>query len=386
MKQEKTTKKHNKGLGSVFYSESRKSYVGQYVVDLDNNQKRRITVYGKTKSEVKRKLEELYVKNRCGEYKVSTYITISELGQDILDEQFALNEICNSTYHRKLDTLKSLSPLTEMRVQDVTEKDLKKFFVTQINYSQSVLNKSYQLLATIFHEALKRKYILSNPMLDVKKPKSKQTGYKVRGLTIDEQKSFLAAINESKCRFFPQMLISLYTGLRMGEVNALSAEDIDFNRKTLTVCKTISRGVSASDSILKPSPKTEAGNRTVYLSKDAIRILFFVVSRRKHGLLFTQSNGDFITTQMVNGSFTELNRKYHFIDKAIPGKVTTHSLRHTFATRCIESGMPAKVLQKLLGHQSITTTLDTYCDVFASFNETNISQFEDYLSNNNISI
>ena len=102
--------------------------------------------------------------------------------------------------------------------------------------------------------------------------------------------------------------------------------------------------------------------------------------------MFTQPNGEFITSQMVNSSFIELNKKYHFIDKAIPGKVTTHSLRHTFATRCIESGMPAKVLQKLLGHQSITTTLDTYCDVFSSFNEKNITQLEDYLSENQITI
>ena len=386
MQQKKAKKKRSNGLGSIFYSETRKSYVGQYSVIMDNNQKRRLTVYGKTKSEVKSKLEDLFVRNKCGEFKVSTHITVNELGQEILDEQFALNEICNSTYYRKLDTLKSLCPLTEYRVQDVEEKDLKRFFISKINYSQSYLNKVYQLLASIFREALKRKYIITNPMVEVKKPKSKQVANKVRGLTVDEQKLFLAAINESRCNFFPQMLISLYTGLRMGEINALSAEDIDFDKKTLTVRRTISRGVSSSDAVLKPTPKTEAGNRTVYLSKDAIKILYFVVSRRKHGLLFTQPNGEFITSQMVNSSFIELNKKYHFIDKAIPGKVTTHSLRHTFATRCIESGMPAKVLQKLLGHQSITTTLDTYCDVFSSFNEKNITQLEDYLSENQITI
>ena len=144
MKKENQKKTH-KGLGSVFYSDNRKSYVGQYSVDLDNNQKRRLTVYGKTKSEV----------------------TVNELGQEILDEQFALNEICNSTYYRKLDTLKSLCPLTDIRVQDVEEKDLKQFFISKINYSQSYLNKVYQLLASIFREALKRKYIITNPMAEV---------------------------------------------------------------------------------------------------------------------------------------------------------------------------------------------------------------------------
>ena len=60
-------------------------------------------------------------------------------------------------------------------------------------------------------------------------------------------------------------------------------------------------------------------------------------------------------------------KKYNVLDPAVPGVVSLHSLRHTYATRCIESGMPVKVLQKRLGHANIETTLNTYCDVFSDY-------------------
>ncbi len=60
-------------------------------------------------------------------------------------------------------------------------------------------------------------------------------------------------------------------------------------------------------------------------------------------------------------------KKYNVLDPNITGVVSLHSLRHTYATRCIESGMPVKVLQKRLGHANIETTLNTYCDVFSDY-------------------
>ena len=82
-----------------------------------------------------------------------------------------------------------------------------------------------------------------------------------------------------------------------------------------------------------------------------------------------------------------LNRpKPNILDNSICGKVDLHSLRHTFATRCIESGMPAKVVQKVLGHTDISITLDTYCDVFDKYAEDNLKIADAYMSEHNISL
>ena len=79
--------------------------------------------------------------------------------------------------------------------------------------------------------------------------------------------------------------------------------------------------------------------------------------------------------------FQRAIQKYGVLDPNIKGKVSLHSLRHTFATRCIEAGMQPKVLQKLLGHSDIQVTLNTYCDAFENFQKENIEKTDIYFAN-----
>ena len=72
--------------------------------------------------------------------------------------------------------------------------------------------------------------------------------------------------------------------------------------------------------------------------------------------------------------------KYEILDKTLKGRVTLHSLRHTFATRCIEAGMQPKVLQHLLGHSDIKITLNTYCDAFEGFKKENVAKADEYFA------
>ncbi len=95
--------------------------------------------------------------------------------------------------------------------------------------------------------------------------------------------------------------------------------------------------------------------------------------------LFEQ-NGKLINTSQVNMQFQRVIEKHEILDNSIKGRVSLHSLRHTFATRCIEAGMQPKVLQHILGHSDIKITLNTYCDAFESFQNENIAKTDEYFA------
>ena len=203
-------------------------------------------------------------------------------------------------------------------------------------------------------------------MQNIRLPKSKKQKEKVRALTVDEQSKLITLLQSEDVKYSAQMLISLYTGMRMGEVNALTVKDINLTFNTISVNKTIARG-QKGEAILNKSTKTEAGMRTIRINDEIKPLLTECIKYADNDFLFLTSNGHYINTNQVNMVLKRLFEKYDIIDANVYGKVTCHSLRHTYATRCIEGGMPAKVLQKQLGHKDITMTMNIYCDAFEQF-------------------
>ena len=195
---------------------------------------KRKSYYGKTKGEVDRKIKEFKRRLKAGEFKVvevadlSETITLHELAQKIIEDQHDLNEISDSSYDRKCETLKKLAPIGGVRIRDITEDMIRKFLITQMGYSQSIINKVYQMLKGTLDEAVRKKYIAEHPMISIKKPKTKQEKVKVRALTLAEQEELLDILKTQKVLYGDQMLLSMFTGMRMGEVNALDIRDIDF--------------------------------------------------------------------------------------------------------------------------------------------------------------
>ena len=180
------------------------------------------------------------------------------------------------------------------------------------------------------------------------------------------------------------MFLSLFTGLRIGECCALMVEDIDFNKKSIFVHQTVSRGKFGETTLTQT--KTAAGTRKIFASDEVLLFLKAIIGNRQSGLLFRSSNNCLVTTNQVNASYSNAIKNYKIVDSTVYGKVDLHSLRHTYATRCIESGMPAKVLQTILGHSNIKITLDIYCSVFEEFSNEHQKAVIHYLKENDLTI
>lgn len=155
------------------------------------------------------------------------------------------------------------------------------------------------------------------------------------------------------------ILISLHTGLRIGEICALSWEDIDLQNHILRVRHTVARIRNTDDSLpnttclIIDTPKTPASIRDIPISSALIPILTAIKTTSTSKYVLSSSN-DFLSPRTFEYRYHRLLQ-----ESGIP-PVNYHALRHTFATRCIEAGVDVKSLSEMLGHANVAITLNTY--------------------------
>ena len=318
------------GEGYIYYVESRKRYSGQINLVIDGERVRK-TVYGKTERETRNKLKELQIQALAGNLhneKKQQMPTIFQYAEKMMDEQLALNEIRQSSYDRKMETLKMLSAISDKPINELTEDDIIAFFKTQLDYSQSCINKMYQLLGAVLSKATHRKIIEDNPIKEIKCPKSNKKTIPVRALTVDEQKKLLNVLKNEDIRYSDIMLLSMFTGMRIGECCALMVEDINLDDRTISVNKTVARGKFGKN--VFNETKTSAGTRTLFVNEDVADFLRTIIGRKKSGLLFMSSNHNLVTTNQVNYSYSAALKSFGIVDKTVYGRVDLHSLRHPY--------------------------------------------------------
>lgn len=154
------------------------------------------------------------------------------------------------------------------------------------------------------------------------------------------------------------ILISLYAGLRIGEICALTWNDIDLNNKVIYVRNTVVRvksaaGDSAKTHLIIDTPKTAASLRCIPICSTLLSALTSCATRATSQYVVSYTS-NFVSPRTYDYRFKKL------LDACQIPRINYHALRHTFATRCIEAGVDVKSLSEILGHGDVSITLNTY--------------------------
>ncbi len=221
--------------------------------------------------------------------------------------------------------------------------------------------KIRSIMKKMFAYACENHMISSNPITPSVNY-AKESGRERRVFTKEEQELFEELAKGSQ--YYSVFKLILDTGLRVGELAALKWENVDLNRKQINIKNTLYINNDTRE-YEESTPKTKAGLRTIDLTKAAYDIILDKRAVKKANIpaefreyVFLNGNNRPITEVDVNKALQRIVKKKMGIDGYTP-----HCLRHTFATRCAESGMKPKTLMKVMGHSNIATTMEIYVHV-----------------------
>lgn len=273
------------------------------------------------------------------------------------------NSVKPTTYDRLVTSKNSLHdyPIAMLSLREVGSDDVQHYVneLVRDGYAHTTIKKQYGLVTSFLKYAYANGY-LSRPIYGVKLPSQSSVRKKKRDVAAysEIEEARLRVIFETlETPLYGAALLMLETGMRVGEVLALTWDDIFWGRRAVRINKTLIRITNESDSTrVQEGAKSYFSNRLVPLSERAISVL-----RRLgpgDGYIFANDRGDPITYEALRWQIQKACKRARVEYRGM------HIFRHTFATNCYKRGCDVKILSKLLGHADVTITYNVYIHLF----------------------
>lgn len=353
-------------------------------------------------------LEDLSKQKQIKDKNILDY-TIWEYADRYLNTKTDIRANTKRGYISIRNVLKSY--FNNKKIKDIDKTQILEFYnhLRSLNLTENTISHYSKFLSPLFDFAIKENvYNLKNPAkykkfdaetydLKIEIPKRK-----VKVLEPNKQKDLLYLIKNSQHDFFRKLevpyLLSIYTGIRRGELCALEITDFDFSINLLTISKSLDYKKEDNKIINDPKGKEI---REIYLPESIMQIIKNYVNNQDQSLweeqyktiqipynlqkqtgtmnfnpIFRHANGSLITPSYISHTFAKLIKKENF-----KPYVVWHDLRHTCATNLIDMGFNLYEVQKYLGHQFIETTERFYATIFTAKQKKNAEKIGSALDN-----
>ncbi|MBO6138237.1 MAG: tyrosine-type recombinase/integrase [Lachnospiraceae bacterium] len=370
--------------GENIYKRKDGRYEARYIAGRrENGRARYRSVYAKTLREVRRKKYEgmrALEEGRDARELISATVQ-NVAGKWLKDESRNWKESTACRYKEKLQ-LYVIPEYGSRNITDISTDEIEAFIARLqtegLNDRASISSGTAGLVLTVFKSLFRYARKKGFKVRFVEEcVRVKRRRKPVTVLSERDENRLIAYLKKDTDETDMGVLTCLFTGMRIGELCALSFDDVDLDGCVIHVNKTMQR-LSAEDgehktSIRIGSPKSDSSKRMIPFSPqlaDIIRPFY------KPGTFFlTGDREKFVEPRTMEERFARI------LDKCGLERVNFHVIRHTFATRCIERGMDTKTLSELLGHSSVATTLDRYVHLTMSHKAESVRLIEDLLQN-----
>lgn len=369
---------------------------GRYYVRFTNRFGKRDGRYTDTLKEAKNILAKLIAED----VKEQNVVDSKETLDDWYEKWMSVYKMpvirANTKKHYEYIYKTKISPvLGKRKITEITKLQITALLndLAKNGYQWETLNKVKLLLTDMFNRAMEDEFLNRNPAKSVRLPKNKPIK-EIKALSKEMQDEFFEC---SSGTFYNNLfLVAVNSGLRPGELYALTEKDLDFEKNEISVTKTLLYQKLDGDdkkTFHIENPKTGTSYRIVPMNSVCKKALLMQVKQHKivisktpkeelefPDLLFTTKYGTPLNAELYSSAIKKIVEEMNVFRDSLEQiePFSGHAFRHTFATRCFEAGIDAKTVQAYLGHATLQMTMDLYTSVLPQKKQTDMEKFESY--------